>query len=148
MDRLKVWDSFFRDYLDAKCKPGTSKHYMPSLFTFMDFGISESLDIPLCTTEDFTAMKLRLYNWIKLYNKKISEQRWETEDEQQEVLITPEQLAIFQQGEMARKAITTFGYVSEDENFEPSLLQYTIIRDFIMTLIALANAHRSGFQQI
>ena len=144
LDRLKVRDSFFRDHLDAKCKPGTSKHYMSSLITFMDFGISESLDIPLCTTEDFTAMKLRLYNWRKLYNKKISEQRWETEEEQQEVLITPEQLAIFQQGEMARKAITLFGFVSEDENFEPSLLQYTIMRDFIMTVIALANAHRSG----
>ena len=47
LDHLKVRDSFFRDYLDAKCKPGTSKHYMSSLITFMDFGISESLDIPL-----------------------------------------------------------------------------------------------------
>ena len=88
-------------------------------------------------------MKLRLYNWRKLYNKKISEQKWETEEEQQ-VLITPEQLAIFQQGEMTRKAITSFGYVSDDVNFEPSLLQYTTMRDYIMTVIALANAHRSG----
>ena len=52
-------------------------------------------------------MKLRLYNWRKLYNKKISEQRWETEEEQQEVLITPEQLAIFQQGEMAHIYLLT-----------------------------------------
>ena len=142
--RLKVRDGFFRDYLDVKCKPGTSKHYMSSLLSFMDFAISESLELPCSTIEDFTAMKLRLFNWRKIYNKKIGEQKWQTEEEQLDVLITPEQIARFEHGETARQAVITFGYVSNDNDFIPSHLQYTNMHDYIIVVIALANAHRSG----
>ena len=144
VDRYQVRDNFFRDNLDKKCKPGTSKHYMSSLISFMDFAISEELMLPSCTIEDFTIMKLCLYKWRKVYNKQIEEQRWIDETDDLEILVTPEQKGIFDKGELSRNAVKLFGRVAEDENFSASLLEYTNMRDYLMTTIALANAHRSG----
>ena len=144
LDRYLVRDKFFRDHLDKKCKPGTSKHYMSSLIAFMDFAISDNLHLPACTCEDFVSMKLRIHNWRKVYNKQIEEQRWVNEVDDLEVLVTPEQCANFEQGELARSAVKLFGRVTEERNFSPSLLEYTNMRDFNITTIALANAHRSG----
>ena len=45
LDRFKVRDDFLRDYLDKKRKPGTSKHYISSLISFMDFAISDEVKI-------------------------------------------------------------------------------------------------------
>ena len=112
LDRHQVRDKFFRDHFDKIRKAGTSKHYMSSLISFLEFLISESIQLEGLTTDDYTSMKLRLYNWRKSYNKEIELQKWVTEEEQLEVLITPEQLATFENGEMARSAIKLFGQVS------------------------------------
>ena len=63
LDRFKVRDDFLRDYLEKKRKPGTSKHYISSLISFMDFAISDELKLPGCISDDYISMKLRLYNW-------------------------------------------------------------------------------------
>ena len=137
-------DRFFRDYLDAKSKPGTSKHYMSSLISFLSFAITENIEINSYTLDDYTSMKLRLFNWRKIYNKEIKEQKWIDDDNQMEVLITPEQVALFEQGELARTAVKLFGKVAEDPEYLTSLSEYTNMRDYLMAGIGLANAHRSG----
>ena len=144
VNRYEVRDRFFRDYLDKKCKPGTSKHYMSSLISFIDFAISENLELPLCTNEDYTVMKLFLYKWRKVYNKEIDERKWVDEADTLEALVTSEQKANFDQGASARNAVKLFGRVVEDKYFVPTLLEFTNMRDCLMTVIALANAHRSG----
>ena len=144
IDRFQVRDSFFRDYFDKKRRPGTCKHYVSSLISFMDFLISEGIQLSDYTSDDFTTMKLRLYNWRKIYNAEIETQKWVTEEDELEALVTPEQLAVFENGELARKAIKLFCQVSEDPAFEVALLEFTNLRDYLMTIIALANAHRSG----
>lgn len=140
----KLRDDFFRDYLDKKSKPGTSKHYIRSIIKFMDFAISEEIALPPCTSDDFTAMKLRLHNWRKSYNKSVDKQTWENMENKISSLVTPEQVQLFENGELARSAIKIFGATVDDDCFVPSMLEYTTTRDYLMTKIALLNAHRSG----
>ena len=47
--------------------------------------------------------------------------RWETDDEINDVLITPEQIETFENGPMTREAVKTFGRaVEEGESFLPA----------------------------
>jgi integrase len=144
VNKGKVRDDFFRDYLDVKSKPGTSKHYIGSLVTFMDFAISEGVDLPNCSTDDYTSMKLRLCKWRNSYSKQTDEQRWLHEEDDREVLVTPEQRVRFEKGLLAAKAVQLFQEVARNERFCPGRLEYANMRDYLMTVIALANAHRSG----
>ena len=143
-DRSKVRDGFFKQHLDPKSKPSTSKRYLSSLISFMDFGISEGLDhLPYEIPKgDFVSMKLRFSNWRKAYGKKCEAQYWENEEELQEVLITEEQIATYEDGEMARNAIKLIGTSMEDESFLCSRSDFVMVRDYLLTAIALANAHR------
>ena len=45
---------------------------------------------------------------------------------------------------IGRKAIKLFCQVSEEPAFEVAFLEFTNMRDYLMTVIALANAHRFG----
>jgi len=101
----------------------------------------DHFNIPI-THDDCTTMKLRLVHWRKAYNKRQDEERWETEDELQEVLITPEQIMKFEESQLARDAVKTIGKVSQEE-YLPSCDEFLLVRDYILTFIALANAHRS-----
>ena len=66
------------------------------------------------------------------------------EEEVREVLITPEQIDIFENGAMARKAIKLFRILAENKNHALGRVEYTTIRDYLLTTIAMKNAHRSG----
>ncbi|XP_057305349.1 uncharacterized protein LOC130642277 [Hydractinia symbiolongicarpus] len=138
----KIRDDFFVNYLDKKSKPATSKHYMSSLISFMEFAVSEGLELPELCVDDFITAKLRLHKWRKTYNKVIDEQRWDREEAQMELLVSPDQWATFECSELARNAVKLLGTASESEVF--TMLEYTNVRDYLMTVIALQNAHRAG----
>ena len=144
LERYEVRDRFFKNYLDVRRKPGTSKHYIGSLISFMDFVLSEDLQFSGYTKDDILSMKLRLYSWRKVYNNLIDDQKWVNEEEDREVLVTPEQISIFERGEFSRKAIKLFGQADNSTSYNTTHLEYTNMRDFLLTIIALANAHRSG----
>ena len=144
LDPVKIREDFFKNYLDLKRKPGTSKHYVSSLISFIDYAIVEDLQIDGHSCDDYTAMKLRFCNWRKTYGRLVEDKKWEFEEELRDVLVTPEQLAIFEQGELARNAIKLFALASENVKFQLGMLEYTNVRDYMFTTIALLNAHRSG----
>lgn len=141
-NKNKIRDDFFVNYLDKKSKPATSKHYMSSLISFMEFAVSEGLELPELGVDDFITAKLRLHKWRKTYNKVIDEQRWDREEAQMELLVSPDQWATFECSELARNAVKLLGTASESEVF--TMLEYTNVRDYLMTVIALQNAHRAG----
>lgn len=95
------------------------------------------------TPEDLISVKLRLYVWRRSYNKLIAGQKWDNEEEILERLVTPEQVDCFQRSDMARNATTMFG-VCQENNEPVTKLEFTNMRDYLMTSIALENAHRSG----
>ena len=105
LDPVKIREDFFRNYLNLKRKPGTSKHYASSIISFIDYATVEDLKINGHSCDDYTAMKLRFCNWRKTYGRLVEDKKWEFEEEFRDVLVTPEQLAIFERGELARKAI-------------------------------------------
>ena len=74
-DKRKMRDKFFRDFLDKKAKPGTAKHYLTSLVSFVDFAIADELNVPGYQPEDFLKTRLRFSNWRKTYTKLVDE-RW------------------------------------------------------------------------
>ena len=64
--------------------------------------------------------------------------------EELEVLVTPQQLEIFEEGELARKAVKIVGAAVDDVAYVPSMSEFTTVRDYLMAGIALSNGHRSG----
>ena len=76
-----------------------------------------SIQLSDYTSDDFTTMKLRLYNWRKIYNQEIETQKCVTEEDELEALVTPEQLAVFETGQFARKTIKLFCQLSEEPAF-------------------------------
>ena len=87
-------------------------------------------------------MNLRFSNWRKTYGKKCDAQYWENEEELQEVLKTEEQIATYEDGEMARNAIKLVETSMEDESFLCSRNDFVMDRDYFLIAIALANPHR------
>jgi len=146
---FQVRDGFFRNNLDKKAKPATCKHYLSSLISFMAYCIDDedfcgSLAINL-DVNMIQSMKFRFVNWRSAYNKKQDEQRWVDDEQIQEVLITPEQIKTFEEGEMARKAIKILGQASEDDEFIPTRDEFFLTRDYLLAMIGLTNAHRYNF---
>lgn len=78
-NKNKVRDEFFvfLNYFDKVRNPATSKHYMSSLISFMEFKISDDLSLPGLTVDDFITTKLFLHKWRKSYNKEVTAERWE-----------------------------------------------------------------------
>ena len=110
----------------------------------MDFGLAEDLAVPGCNSDDFVRMRLRFYHWRRSYTKLVECNKWENEMEEMEVLVTPEQCTIFEDGEYARKAVKIIGQATGNNSFVPTMLEFTVVRDYLLATIALANGHRSG----
>ena len=144
----KLRDDFLIGNLEKRCTPGTCKHYLQSMISFFEFQICEPtakdvLQFPP-SKEECIAMKLRLSKWMKSYNKSIDERKWEIEEEENEALITPDQVKAFEEGELAREVVKLFGKVVEDNNFVPSITEFTKMRNYLIVCVALSCAARSG----
>lgn len=83
--------------------------------------------------------------WSKSYNCAVRKHKFNRADEEeQEALVTPQQVSIFESSSVSRNAIMLFGEYSSDS--PPILTQtdYCCKRDYLITEINLQNKHRSG----
>ena len=67
----------------------------------------------------------------------------EKQDEDISNLITAEMVTTFEQSESTRRAVSLIGQLSGAHCIQLNQEQYTLIRDFILTEMTIANAHRS-----
>ena len=88
------------------------------------------------------AEKARL--WSSSYRKDSNRRHLEKQNEDLEKLVTPSMVSTFENSESTRKAVAYIGQLSGANSLQINQSIYTLIRDFILTEITIANAHRSG----
>ena len=82
--------------------------------------------------------------WSSSYKKDSQRRHLEKQDEDLPNLVSPEMVAKFEQSEATRRAISLIGQLGGAHSLQVNQAEYTLIRDFILTQITVANAHRSG----
>ena len=124
--------------------PDTIKSYLISLRYFCSFILTERLDGVNVedATINFIDKKARL--WSSSYKKDSQRRHLEKQDEDLSNLISAEMITKFEQSESTRRAISLINQLSGAHCLEINQADYTLIRDFILTQIPIANAHRSG----
>ena len=126
-----------------KYLPATSKSYLNSLRHFYQFVTATSI-VTGNDVQQVTRMLERVKHWIAAYRKQCSKHTQQKMNEDLHKLIQPEQVESFRNSECTLAAVKTLGSLAEDS--KPLLTQtdYVLVRDFLLTEIALINANRSG----
>ena len=126
--------------------PSTKQKYLTALMHFCDF-VSHHLDelkMVLFKREDVLQMKTIFANWRKSLNKKVQLHSSIRAEEDQEVIITPQHMKRWEDGEIKRKAIKLFGEFSSDDPPPLTKDKFCTMRDFFIVEVAIQNGHRSG----
>jgi len=82
--------------------------------------------------------------WSSSYKKDSQHRHLEKQDEDLSNLISPKMVAEYEQSESTRKAVSLISQLSGAHCLQINQAEYTLIRDFVLTQITIANAHRSG----
>lgn len=130
-----VRDKFLKEHAEQNYKPDTVKAHLLSLRNFCSFVLTEE---PECITVDAAiiqqvAEKARL--WSSSY--KDSSRRLSN-------LVTPEMIFKFERSESAQMAVNYIDELSGAHSLQINQSIYTLIRDYVLLELTIANAHRSG----
>lgn len=128
---------------DKEKKPGTVKSYLGSLNQFYSFLKCEKVDVGV-SSEQLTSLSDQIKLWTKSFRKESNHRFWEKRMEDMSSMRTPEQIKEFETAEIARTAIRLLGEYQESEIGSPSQPEYTLVRDYLLTLICINNGSRSG----
>ena len=90
----------------------TIKRFLKSLIDFCMFIIDDGIVIPNVPSEDILRMKVRVNQWKKSNNNSEKAQELTRMAEEQEVLITPEQIQAYEVSEGARAAVVILEIVA------------------------------------
>ena len=143
----KLRDIFLHQYAEKEkgYKALTIKRYLLSLIHFYDFTLSEEIVVNDVSPENILRMKVIVSRWSKAYNGQAEKQQLLREMDEQSVLITPEQIQRYHNSECAREAREILCRV-QGPFWTNSLsrLEYTCVRDHLLTEIEIVSCHRSG----
>jgi len=143
-----LWDNSVLDAFTSYAKvmkylPATSKSYLNSLKHFYHFVTAASI-VTGDDVQQVTRMLERVKHWIAAYRKQCSKHTQQKMNEDLNRLIQPEQVEAFRKSECALSAIKTLGSLTDDSQLVVTQTDYVLVRDFLLTEIALTNANRSG----
>ena len=134
--------------IEKEKKPGTVKSYLGSLNLFFVYLRTECPDKfeELDVNEgQLVSLSEQVKLWAKSSRKMAQNRFWEKRVEDIETLKTPEEVKQFDTSEVARKAVKILGeFQTCPDNPLVSKAEYTIVRDYLMTLICINNGSRSG----
>ena len=138
-----LWDIFLR-HAETKYTADTIKAYFLSLRHFCSYVRSEK---PECVDVDPAlvsqiAEKARL--WSMSYKKDSKRRHLEKMNKDFNNLVTPDMINEFEQSELARRVVGYIEQLSGALSLVVNQAMYTLIRDFLLIEITIANAHRSG----
>ena len=145
-DKKKKRNDFLLDFAETtmKYKPLTIKRFLKALIDFCSFVIDDQVEIPDVTPEEVLRMKMRVNQWKKSYNEAAKRQEWTRMQEEQDILITPEQVRSYENSECVKQARELFVGLSSPYREDLSRQEYTLMRDYLLTEIEISNCHRSG----
>ena len=128
-------------------QPGTVKSYLGSLNQFFIFLNAECCD----QFEELNTSASQLVNLseqVKLWarsSRKLSKDRfWEKRIEDISKLKKPGDIKKFDTSKVARNAVKILGEVTDNPDTLITTSEYTIVRDYLMTMICIDNGSRSG----
>ena len=128
---------------DKSKKPGTVKSYLGSLKQFYIFFKCEEVDVGV-KAEALTSLQDQVTQWAKSYRKQGNQRFWEKRMEDMNSLRTPEQVSEFEVSDVARDAIKLLGVYQEATRELLQQNEYTLIRDYLLTVICINNGCRAG----
>ena len=143
-DKSLVRDKFLKDHVEKRYKPDTVKAHLLSLRNFCSFVLTEE---PECIRVDSAITQQvaeKAHLWSSSYKKDSNRRHLEKQNEDLDNLVTPEMVSSLERSESARMAVSYIGELSGPHSREINQAIYTLIRDYILLEIAIANAHRSG----
>lgn len=143
-DRKLIRDTFLRDHAEKTYKPDTIKSYLLSLRYFCSFVLTERPEGLNVDDASINVIDEKARLWSTSYKKDCQRRHLEKQDEDISNLITAEMVTTFEQSESTRRAVSLIGQLSGAHCIQLNQEQYTLIRDFILTEMTIANAHRSG----
>lgn len=134
-------------YLSEHCKKqnfkaNTIRKYLGSLLDFSKFLLAEEIAV---ANVNLVSFKQKLELWSKTYRKASRATFWERSEEEYNMLITPEQIALYEASPQARRAVKLFGmYDSPYCNTIINMKDYCTARDHLFFKIHFSTGHRSG----
>ena len=144
LNKNLIRDKFLVDYAEKMYKPDTVKAHLLSLWNICSFVKTEepsSVTVDIATIEKIEE-KARLQS--SSYKKDSNRRHLEKQNEDLQKLVTPEMVSQFENSESARTAVAYIGQMSGAHSIQVNQSMYTLIRNFILTEMTIANAHRSG----
>ena len=146
LDIKLVQSVFLNGYLKEKgYGVGTVKSYLMSLRHYFSFLLSERPAEVEFHPEDVRAARDKVRMWSKAYKKDSSTRRWQKLEEDQQNLLTPANIQLFERSEAARTAVKILGQHSDTtETVLLTQQSYTLVRDFLFTQMFIDNANRPG----
>ena len=136
-------DTFLK-HAETKYTADTVKAYLLSLRHFCSYVLAEkpeSVDVDPALARQI-GEKARL--WSMSYKKDSKRRHLEKMNKDLSHLVTPDMVNEFERSQAARSAIAHIEQLNGAHSLEVSQSIYTLVRDFILLEIIIANAHRSG----
>lgn len=143
LDKRLLRDKWLTKF-EKERQPGTVKSYLGALKQFYLFLECE------CPPKDtppqvLSSLSTQMTQWSKSYHKLVKDRFWEKRIDDMASLKTPEQVKQFDSSDLARTAVKTLGDHQELPcGTIPSQTEYTVVRDFLLTLLCINNGSRSG----
>jgi site-specific recombinase XerD len=138
-----VLDAFTAYAQQKKYLPATIKSYLNSLKHFYQFVTASSI-VTGTQVHEVTKMLERVKHWIAAYRKQCSKHTQQKMNEDLDKLVHPEDVESFRNSEATLAVIKILGSLADDNEIVTSQTDYVLVRDFLLTEIALMNANRSG----
>ena len=135
-------------YLMGHCvnrgtKPSSIRKYLYYFIDFCTFLLTEKCSVEGVSFDDILTVKLRVQMWWKSYSSKEKGQRHVRNAQDFEMLVTPEQVQIYEKSMHATTAKNLFAEL-KIANRSISQQEYCCMRDDLYTIIHFGHGHRSG----
>lgn len=110
---------------------------------FYNFVLSDPSSVSQDDINTITSMKDRVMFWISSYRKHCARHQLANMDSDIKKLLKPEHVSQLRASKPALAAVRILG-TSSDNTHVTTQTEFVIVRDFLLTEIAIGNANRSG----
>ena len=136
------------EYLEIHCdrkgiKAGSRRKYLYSLKMFCNFLIADNIELKHIPVDQIIAMKGLFSNWRDSYRKPERDRFQERQEEDLQMLVTPDQVEQYLSSASAKLAIQLLNCCNEQRKVY-SQKEFISIRDHLFMVIHFGTAHRSG----
>ena len=143
-DKTILRDKWLTPFEKEK-RPGTVKSYLASLNQFYIFAKCEKPEGVVASEEQLSRLSSQVKLWNKSFQRLIKNRFWEKRMDDLNSLRKPEQIKQFDLSTVAGEAVKVLGQFQDKPSVDaPSNAGYTLVRDYLLTLLCINNGCRAG----